>query len=255
MNDLQIIKGIRCYLDENGEAFLNLEDSARGLGFTQIATSGNESIRWERVRKYLAAFKVIPTSGDSPLPEYIPEPIFYLLSMKAENEAAKKFQHTIAYDVLPALRKTGTYSVSQSQEPLSIETQIDLLLKIASQCDSPEFRLKFQCRAAELVTGEKGLFLNQSATGQAILHRGYYNAADLGKEFGLDKAIIGRIMMTYHLKQAPYGKMEKHRSATAKEPITAFYYNDAGREELRKILSHKGNSVSNLWRHPLQFQN
>jgi prophage antirepressor-like protein len=112
MNDLQIIKGIRCYLDENGEAFLNLEDSAKGLGFTQIATSGNESIRWERVRKHLAAFKVIPTSGDSALPEYIPEPIFYLLSMKAENEAAKKFQHTIAYDVLPALRKTGTYSIS-----------------------------------------------------------------------------------------------------------------------------------------------
>ena len=112
MNNLQIIKGVRCYLDENGEAFLNLEDSARGLGFTQIATSGNESIRWERVRKHLAAFKVIPTSGDSALPEYIPEPIFYLLSMKAENEAAKKFQHTIAYDVLPTLRKTGTYSIN-----------------------------------------------------------------------------------------------------------------------------------------------
>lgn len=112
MNNLQIIKGIRCYLDENGEAFLNLEDSARGLGFTTVATSGNECIRWNRVRKYLVDFKVVATSCDSPLPEYIPEPIFYLLSMKAENEAAKKFQHTIAYDVLPTLRKTGTYSIS-----------------------------------------------------------------------------------------------------------------------------------------------
>jgi prophage antirepressor-like protein len=111
MNNLQIIKGVRCYLDENGEAFLNLEDSARGLGFTETAASGNETIRWRTVRKHLSSFG-IATSCDSVLPEYIPEPIFYLLSMKAENEAAKKFQHTIAYDVLPTLRKTGTYSIN-----------------------------------------------------------------------------------------------------------------------------------------------
>ena len=113
MNNLQIIKGIRCYLDENGEAFLNLEDLAKGLGFTQVQTKNGvqyTSIRWERIDKYLKLFGVSPTSGGRP--EYIPEPIFYLLSMKAENEAAKKFQHTIAYDVLPTLRKTGAYSIS-----------------------------------------------------------------------------------------------------------------------------------------------
>ena len=63
MNNLQIIKGIRCYLDENGEAFLNLEDSARGLGFTHIATSGNEVIRWDRVDKYLKLFGASPICG------------------------------------------------------------------------------------------------------------------------------------------------------------------------------------------------
>ena len=37
MNDLITIKNVRGYIDEKGTAFLNLEDVARGLGFTEIA--------------------------------------------------------------------------------------------------------------------------------------------------------------------------------------------------------------------------
>ena len=51
-------------------------------------------------------------------PEYIPEPIFYLLSMKAENATARAFQRTIAYDVLPAIRKYGVYATAETAEQL-----------------------------------------------------------------------------------------------------------------------------------------
>lgn len=57
------IKGVRCY-EKDGIAFLNLEDVSRGLGFTQIAKSGNEVVRWERVNGYLKELGFIPTSGD-----------------------------------------------------------------------------------------------------------------------------------------------------------------------------------------------
>ena len=112
MSKLQVIKDIRCYLDEKDDAYFNLEDTAKGLGFTETAASGNITIRWRTVRKYLTNFG-IATSCDDDLPEFIPEPILYLLSMKAENEIAKTFQHTVAYDILPALRKTGTYSAKK----------------------------------------------------------------------------------------------------------------------------------------------
>lgn len=54
MNKLKImnISGVECY-EENGVAYLNLEQVARGLGFVRIAASGNEVIRWERVKGYL----------------------------------------------------------------------------------------------------------------------------------------------------------------------------------------------------------
>lgn len=54
--EITIIKNVRGYQDENGVAQLNLEDVSRGLGFTFIATSGNEVIRWNRVRNYLQEF-------------------------------------------------------------------------------------------------------------------------------------------------------------------------------------------------------
>ncbi|CAM2980152.1 hypothetical protein [Paenibacillus taichungensis] len=53
MSNLINIQDVRVYIDERGTAQLNLEDVARGLGFTTVATSGNEVVRWSRVHGYL----------------------------------------------------------------------------------------------------------------------------------------------------------------------------------------------------------
>lgn len=110
MNELQImnIKGIECY-EQNGTAYLKLETVARGLGFTQTAASGNEVVRWERVRRYLSELGV-PTCGDD---DFIPENVFYRLAMKAKNEAAEKFQAKIADEVIPSIRRNGGYIAGQ----------------------------------------------------------------------------------------------------------------------------------------------
>lgn len=110
--NLITINNVRGYIDENGTAHLNLEDVSRGLGFTTVATSGNEVIRWSRVKGYLAELKFTPTSGDG---GFIPENIFYRLAMKARNEAAETFQEKVADEILPTIRKTGTYSVNIPQ--------------------------------------------------------------------------------------------------------------------------------------------
>lgn len=117
--EIQLIEGVSCY-EENGVAYIRLEDAARGLGFTQIANSGNEVIRWERVRKYLAELG-IPTSGDGNLPEYIPENIFYRLCMKANNETAQKFQTLVCDVILPELRKRGYATLYPVGQPSSLQ--------------------------------------------------------------------------------------------------------------------------------------
>jgi|SRR5665648_195156 len=121
MSNLITISGVAGYIDENGVAQLNLENVARGLGFTQTAASGNEVIRWERVNKYLEEFGFIPTSGDG---RYIPENIFYRLSMKASNQTAIAFQMKVANEILPSIRKTGFYSL-QPKDSYTITDPIE----------------------------------------------------------------------------------------------------------------------------------
>jgi len=110
MNEMQImnIQGIQCY-EKDGVAYLKLDTVARGLGFTQTAASGNEVVRWERVRRYLEELRV-PTSGDGRLPDFIPENIFYRLAMKAKNAVAEAFQAKVADEIIPSIRKHGAYA-------------------------------------------------------------------------------------------------------------------------------------------------
>lgn len=108
MNELKVmnISGVDCY-EKDGVAYLKLETVARGLGFTRIADSGNEIVRWDRVSKYLSDLGV-PTCGHD---DFIPENIFYRLAMKAKNETAETFQALVADEIIPSIRRTGSYSM------------------------------------------------------------------------------------------------------------------------------------------------
>lgn len=126
-NKLITVSGVTGYIDENGTAMLNLENCARGLGFTTVATSGNECVRWSRVEQYLTELGFNHDNGYFPDNTFIPENIFYRLAMKASNKTAIDFQCKIADEILPSIRKTGTYSVKSM-------TQAELIFGLA-QCN------------------------------------------------------------------------------------------------------------------------
>lgn len=98
MNELITIEKVRGFIGENGIIFLNLDDVARGLGFTQIKNQ-IEYVRTDRVTNYLNEFG-FSTCGEKFSDIYIPENIFYLLAMKGKNEIAKNFQLKVANKIL-----------------------------------------------------------------------------------------------------------------------------------------------------------
>lgn len=120
---------MECY-EQNGVAYLKLDTVARGLGFTEIATSGNECVKWTRVRKYLADFGVDTCVDGGRLPEYIPENIFYRLAMKAKNETAERFQAKIADEVIPSIRKHGAYITPEKIEEILLNP--DTIIRMAT---------------------------------------------------------------------------------------------------------------------------
>lgn len=131
-----LISGVLCY-ERDGTAYLKLEDVARGLGFTDVK-NGIEYVRWPRVDKYLADLG-FATCGERP--DYIPENIFYRLAMKAKNETAEKFQALVADEIIPSIRKTGSYSIVQADPNLPPElAMVEGLLNSMKQMYSTQQR-------------------------------------------------------------------------------------------------------------------
>lgn len=114
-NDLVTISGVSGYIDENGTAMLNLENIARGLGFTD-SSKGVEYVRWNTVTGYLSD---IGFSQEVAKDMFIPENIFYRLAFKASNKTAVDFQCKVADEILPTIRKHGFYGT-----PATIDTML-----------------------------------------------------------------------------------------------------------------------------------
>lgn len=136
--------------EENGQVLFDAESAAIGLGITQIAKSGNVSVRWERVKKYLG----IPTSGDGiGRGDFITEPQFYKLAIKANNETAEKFQDWVTTEVLPTIRKHGTYMTDKTIE--EVLTNPDTIVRLATD-------LKQERQAKVLLAQENSVLLQQN---------------------------------------------------------------------------------------------
>lgn len=98
-NEVQVFDNLKVK-EVNGQVMFDAETAAIGLGLTQTK-NGKIYVRWETVTKYLSQ-KV----GKS---DFITEPQFYKLAIKANNETAERFQAWVTEEVLPSIRKTGSY--------------------------------------------------------------------------------------------------------------------------------------------------
>lgn len=151
MNEIMNIQGIPCY-EKDGVAYLNLETVARGLGFIKV--DKKDGVEYERVNKQFMRTQLqlfgILNSENEPLPDYIPENIFYRLAMKAKNETAEKFQALIADEVVPAIRKHGGYLTPAKVEEVLLNP--DTIIQLATQLKaSREKTMKLEAINSELV--------------------------------------------------------------------------------------------------------
>lgn len=124
------ICGVDCY-EQNGVAYLRLENVARGLGFVDNS-KGTPYVRWNTVRQYLLE---IGFSQEVAKDDFIPENIFYRLAMKAKNETAEKFQALVADEIIPSIRKNGIYATDNVIDEIlnNPDFGIELLTKLKQE--------------------------------------------------------------------------------------------------------------------------
>lgn len=115
---------VRTILNEDGSISVSAEDTAIGFGWIQTQIkNGKEytSTRWETLNNYCKELGFPNKLGKD---DYIPESLFYMLGMKANNERALAYQKWIAMDLLPTLRKTGSYEIprEEKKQPNQVES-------------------------------------------------------------------------------------------------------------------------------------
>lgn len=147
-NDLTIFKfetsDIRVVTDDVGVTWFNANDvcSALELGNPrQVLESHVES---EDVQKMYTL-----TSGGSQLQNHINESGLYAIIFGSRKEAAKRFKHWVTSEVLPSIRKTGTYSVPQDANSRSVSV-IRAKLSVAELFECPKHLAQIEAVKAAL---------------------------------------------------------------------------------------------------------
>ena len=154
---------VRAIKNEDRSISLNAEDTAIGFGWYQIKNN-KKYPKWERVNGFISEFGNSPLVGKD---DYIPESLFYLLGMKANNDVAKKFQMWLATEVLPSMRKYGMYAT-------------DELL------DNPDLLIA----AATKLKEERAARLEAEKQRDKLVHQNkLYTTSEIAKELGLSSAI------------------------------------------------------------------
>jgi phage antirepressor protein len=120
MANIMTISNVRGYIAKDGNAWLNAEDVARGWGFVD-EKNGVEYIRWNRINSYLKEFGFSPQVAKD---DFLPENMVYRLGFKANNERAQAFQAKLADEILPAIRKTGSYTVPKLEKNPKYRTRM-----------------------------------------------------------------------------------------------------------------------------------
>lgn len=134
MNEIKLFENeeigvsARTMLNDDGSISVNAEDTAIGFGWTTVAKSGNEVVRWARVNEYCKEIGFPNKLGKD---DYIPESLFYRLGMKASNARAEKFQNWLAIEVIPSIRKNGGYIAGQ--ETLSDDELLEKAVLVAQR--------------------------------------------------------------------------------------------------------------------------
>ncbi|MBZ1289803.1 toxin Bro [Clostridioides difficile] len=206
-NNLQVFKnsdfGEIRVIDLNGEPWFVGKDVAETLGYKD--TSDALKIHVDDEDKGVGE---IPTPGGNQNMKIINESGLYSLILSSKLLTAKKFKHWVTRDVLPSIRKTGTYSSKKSEcskddseiKYMNAQTRLKnarareakIYLELADKVDIKEYKQIMYSKTIELLSGETLIPLPK-------MERKTYSATDIGKMLGISANKVGGLAKALNL--------------------------------------------------------
>lgn len=229
-NELQVFEspefGTVRTIIKDGEPYFVGKDVASILGYT--AERNAIAAHVDEEDKLTHRFSA---SGQNREMTIINESGVYALIFGSKLPAAKKFKRWVTSEVLPSIRKTGSYSTIPKERSAFKEQELkarmlnarvresNQYLKIAAQIDIPEYRYILQAKSAEALNGGVPVLPLQEA------ERKTYSATEIGAMFGVSANKIGKLANKHNLKTDAYGKLFYSKSEhSVKEVETWRYY-------------------------------
>lgn len=247
MNNVLTISGVRGYINENGTVMINLEDATKGLGFIKEETKGRKkytSIRWDRVFGYLDDFS-FDHKWSKEL--FIPENIFYRLAMKANNAVAEKFQSIVCDEILPEIRKTGSYQAKELSPLEVLQNTVGNMHSMISSMIETDRRLKEVEIAQEKITEQSSVLTNKVNAQDDIINavKDTIVKRDDNWRTSINHMLrcVGNKMDDY---RAPHKIAHKTLESRARCKLDTRIKNHKKRLEIRGICQSNIDRVSNL---------
>lgn len=163
----------------------------------------------------------------------------YALILRSGKPNAKPFRKWITSEVLPSIRKTGSYTVNNSSSIVNDLKSRELQLKRAEYLSKIAERYSNRCdgRYAQILDS----YATKELTGEHILPlperiEHYYTAEEVGKIIGISANKVGRIANLNHMKNEKYGKWFIDKAKYTNKEIEAFRYNQAGIDYIKQLL-------------------
>ncbi|WP_302815499.1 BRO-N domain-containing protein [Selenomonas flueggei] len=166
----------------------------------------------------------------------------YNLILGSRKEEAKKFKRWITHDVIPSIRKTGSYTAKSDDAMQSKRLEVmernartraaNLLLKIAERTNIPEYKAVCNAKAAEMVAGEMILPLPAA-------DRRTYSATEIGTMFGVSANKIGKLANMHKLKVPEYAKLFYSKSEHSVKEVETWRYYDSVVPVFEKIFGRE----------------
>lgn len=242
MNDIKIFEntefGSIRTTTVNGEVMFVGKDVAEILGYANPRKAIIDHVDEEDKTDGVT---IRDSIGREQNPVCINESGLYSLILSSKMPNAKRFKHWVTSEVLPSIRKTGSYQVTQSSSNKSKSLDVkemnarvrmsNQFLKIANVVtDSTQYKNILIAKSAEVLAGEPLLPLPKS-------EQKMYSATEIGDMFGVTAQKVGRIANLNGLKTEEYGEFYRDKSPYSSKEVDAFRYNDRAVEQFKRLLA------------------
>lgn len=238
MNEIQVFNnddfGSVRIVEEEGKILFCGADVAKALGYSDTP----KAIKMHCKEDGWVIRPVIDSLGRTQQAKFITEGNLYRLITHSTLPAAEKFESWVFDEVLPSIRKTGSYSIRPEPtdfERMNAETAnlnakaavFEHWMRLSDALDTPQHHQICAHYASGVLAGHPVLPLPKVDRS--------YSATEVASMLGITAHKVGMLANKHGLKTEQYGYWVMDKSAHSSKEVSSFRYNDLAVDYLKNL--------------------